>query len=169
MTQLHGFDTHLVYKRSGLLTLLLSMLFGSLFGFLCVRMLAFLLHEDTVFRTGGGPIPLTALRVFIFPSLMAAAMILRARRLFWVLFFSKGFSAAYALCVAAAVGGETLKSFLPGLFLETLLPLPAMFLLGAVWYRDAKIGRCDLRPLLPALLPTAVGLLLERLTFLYFS
>ena len=169
MTLSRSFETRPGFKRSGLWTLLLSMLFGSLSGALCVRISGFPLSENTVFQTGGGPIQLTALRVFAFPSLMAAALVLQNRRLICFLFFCKGFTVAYALCAASAVGGVTLKSFLSGLFWETLLPLPAMFLLGAGWYRDAKTRRRDFHPFLSALLPASVGLLLERLIFLYFS
>lgn len=165
MTQSRGSRGRISSARSAVLTLLVWMLLGSLFGAVCVRLSDFMISDDSVFRTGQGSLLLSVPRLLIFPSLMTAAVLFHCRRLFCLLFFCKGFTVAFALCSCAAAGIWALKSFLPGFFLETLLPLPAMLLLGALWYEGARSDRISLSPLFPALLPASVGLLLERLIF----
>ena len=151
--------------RSAVMTLLVCMLLGSLSGALCVRISDFMISDSSVFRTGQASLLLSFPRFLFFPSLMTAAVLFHCRRLFCLLFFCKGFTVAYTLCACAAAGIGVMKGFLPGFFLETLLPLPAMLLLGALWYEDAAMDRTSLWPLLPALLPASVGLLLEGLIF----
>lgn len=165
MTQLRRFHGRIRSAWSAVLTLLVCMLLGSLFGALCVRISGFMISDQTVFHTGQGSVLLCISRLMVLPSLMTAAVLIHCRRLFCLLFFCKGFTVASAICACAAAGLEVLRSFLPGFFLETLLPLPAMLLLGALWYEDTCLGQTNLRPLLPALLPASVGLLLERLIF----
>ena len=165
MTQFRRLQDHLRFHRRAFLALPLCMLLGSLSGWLCVSLNGCAVSGNTAFRVGQGSLFLAFPRVFMLPSLMAAALLFHSRRLFCFLFFCKGFSAACALCACAAAGIGVLKAFLPGFVLETLLPLPFMLLLGVLWREDARIGQIDLWPMLPALLPAFVGLLLERLIF----
>lgn len=108
---------------------------------------------------------LSVLRLSLLPVLMAAALFLQNKSLFWLLFFWKGFAVSTLLCIAAASGTAALSCLLPRLLLETLLPLPAFFLLGAVWYGETGAEQWSLWPILPALLSVLTGLILERLLF----
>ena len=164
MTRLRPWTPGLLYDRRDLQTVVLCALVGSLTGALYARASSASISGELFFCVRQ-PVLLSALRLSLFPVLMAAALLLQSRALFWLLFFGKGFAVSCLLCIAASFGAGPLSCLLPGLLLETLLPLPAFFLLGAVWYGETGAGRWSLRPILPALLSVLAGLLLERLLF----
>ena len=162
-TQLRRFDLRLRYDRKNLQTIFLCALVGSLTGALCARLAGCAILEGDGCPAARGSLPLSVLRLSLFPLMMTAALLLRRKWLFRLLFIGKGFAASYVLCVAAASGAGPLREILPGLLLETLLPLPGFFLLGALWYGQTREGAQRLWPLAPAFLPVLLGLLLERL------
>lgn len=169
MTQLRRASAQFSYDRNTLLRLLLWMILGSMVGAYAALRSVYHIREDAVFFSGQGFLFRTVPRVLIFPSFMAAAVLFHCRRLFCFLFFCKGFSVAFTLCVCAVSGAEVLLSYLPALFCETVLPLPAILTLGAIWYQDAPNKQAELWPVFPALLPASVGLLLERLIVQIFQ
>lgn len=161
-TQLQRLDHRLRYDRRDLQTILVCALVGSMTGAFCTGFSGYSIRVQGVY-TALGSLPLSALRLSLFPVLTTAAMLLRSRRMLRLLFFGKSFAVAFVLCIAAASGVGPLRSLFPGLLLETLLPLPGFFLLGALWYGQTRNGPQLLWPLLPVLLPALGGLLFERL------
>lgn len=163
MTQSHPWSREYCYDRRDLQIIVLCALVGSMTGALYAGR-AF--GPLSALSLGGTQtFLLSALRLSLLPLLMAAALLLKSRLLFWLLFFGKGFSVSCVLWIASSSGAATLLCLLPRLLLETILPLPAFFLLGAVWYGQTRVGRFSLPPILPALLSVLTGLLLEGLLF----
>lgn len=98
-----------------------------------------------------GSLLLIWLRCALFPCLLAGSMVFGNGSGIPVLFFLKGAFTAFTIC-AYAVQLPKLAGLLPTLLLETVLPLPWLLWLGAVWYRQAKLGQARLLLLIPALL-----------------
>ena len=165
MTQFRSVQCRLRYHRGVLASLLLCMMIGSLFGAISVHFSEWSISAASQPGSGSDPIVFSLPRIFAFPGLMAVAMLLRRPKLLYLLFFCKGFVAAYVLCVCAMSGAAALNAYLPCFLLEILFPLPSFLLLGAVWYDDARMGKPDAFPAI-LLLPASAGLLLERLIFL---
>ena len=164
MTQLRFLSPRLSYDRRDLQTIFLCALVGSLTGALYTRGYSgYVFVWESI--KAAQPFLLSVLRLSLFPLLLAAALFLQRRPLFCLLFFGKGFAGSCVLCVAAASGAGLIHSLLLRLLLETLFPLPAFFLLGAVWYGQTRAERWSLWSILPAALSVMTGLLLERLLF----
>lgn len=164
MTQLRARRLRLLYDRRDLQTIFLCALVGSMTGALYTRTGSACIQESD-FYCCAQPVFLSALRLSLLPLLMTAALFLHSKPMFWLLFFGKGFSGSCVFCAAAASGSGLIQCLLPRLLLETVLPLPAVFLLGAVWYGQTRADRWSLWPILPALLSGYSGLLLERILF----
>ena len=139
------------------------MLFESLCGALCDLINGFTIREEMFFLPPQDTLFLRLQRVTLLSSLMTAAFLFYNSHILYLLFWSKGFFVGYTLCTCASSGLNLLKSILPEFIFETLLPLPAVLLLGAVWLGDIKAKRTDLRPIVLVFPPIAIGLLLERL------
>ncbi len=161
MTQSLRWSYQLLHDRRNLQLLLFSALVGSMTGALCAGISGWVIPSEVLFSCSR-PFLLSALRLCLFPILMAAALLLHSRFLFCLLFFAKGLAVSCVLCVAAASGFVPLSRILPILLFETLLPLPAYFQLGGLWCGQACAGRRSFCRIFPALLSVLLGLLLER-------
>lgn len=161
---MHRFHVRLRYKRGVLFMLLLCMLLGSLLGAFCI-----LLSEWSLTFEGrlpqNSPLLFSFLRILIFPALMSVSLLLQRPWLFPLLFFCRGFTIACSLCTWVSAGTPVLQAYFLCFILETMISLPALLLLGAVWHEDARRGRIELFPAV-LLFPAAIGLLLERLIVL---
>ena len=148
MTQFRRRFQLLRYDRADLLGVLLALLLGSAFGALCAS------FSDAVTglaSAGAFPQPglLRAwLRCALFPVLLSAALCLRCRLLFWLLYFAKGAAAAFTLWALLCSCGLPLLPLLS----DTVFLLPFWILLGAVWVGQIGTGPQSLSLLLPALL-----------------
>ena len=148
MTQFWRRSHVLRYDRADLLGVLLALLLGSAFGALCAS------FSDAV--TGLAPaaaLPQPGLlrawlRCALFPVLLSAALSLRSKALFWLLYFAKGAAAAFTLWALLCSGGLPLLPLLS----DTVFLLPFWILLGAVWVGQTDAGAQSLSLLLPALL-----------------
>ena len=159
------FHVRLRYQRGVLFMLLLCMLLGSLLGAFCFLLSEWTLSFEELRLPGSSPLHYAFLRILIFPALMCVSLLLQRPWLFPLLFFCRGFTIACSLCAWVSAGTTVLQAYIPCFILETLLSLPALLLLGAVWYEDARRGRIELFPAL-LLFPAAIGLLLEHLIVL---
>ena len=144
--------------------ILFSLLLGSLLGALWARMQPGLTALDPEALGRVSPVR-GFLRNALFPCLLAAALILRGRFLFCLLFFLKGVGVSFLLCASAAAGDDWLSAVLPTLILDTLLPLPLLLRMGAVWGEQAETGEASLWLLFPALLVGFLSALLRAALF----
>ena len=151
MSVRHGFLS-MQFRRETCMKLSLFLLLGSLLGSLCAKWV--IRSENVSFAAlladAWEPCPLirSLLRSAVFPSLMSAAMVLRSRGVFSLLFFAKGFLFCYVLCVFTIGGSEVNSSFFMRLLTETVLPLPTLLYVGTVWSEDTRRGSSHLLLLL---------------------
>ena len=136
------------FRRETCMKLSLFLLLGSLFGALCAK---WVIQSENVPLAALSPdtwepcsLVRSLLRSAVFPSLMSAALVLRSRGVFSLLFLAKGFFFSYLLCVLTISGSEVGHPFFMRLLTETVLPLPTLLYVGTVWSEDTRRGSSHL-------------------------
>ena len=142
---------------------LLCLILGALLGALFAR----LTDPASVFGSAAVPRRETLwvgwLRGALLPCLLAAAAALRLHALFPTLFFAKGAAVAWLLCDAVPLGPLWLRQTLPAVLFETVLPLPLLLTVSAIWAGAKDEERPALWLLAPLLLASLAGALLHAL------
>jgi hypothetical protein len=108
---------------------------------------------------------MTWFRMGTMPCLMAAALLLRKRSLFFALFFLKGMAAAFSLCLIFLAGYGLFSIPVSTFFFESTLPLPILFAVGSVWSGRAEQVTAELWLLAPVLLFMLLVIGLEAVLF----
>ena len=136
------------FRHETCMKLSLFLLLGSFFGALCAKEV--IINRNALFvafsQVAWEPCSLirSLLRTAVFPSLMSAALVLRRRGFFSLLFLAKGFLFSYLLCVLTIGGAEVDSWFFHRLLTETVLPLPTLLYVGTVWSEDTRRGSSHL-------------------------
>lgn len=145
--------------------LMLSLILGALLGALFARFSDLAALSALLTPKRRASLWLCLLRGALFPCLLAAAVSFRLGRLLGPLFAAKGLAASWLLCAAVSLGEPWLSAVLPPFLFETVLPLPLLLFVGAVWAGESEQERPALWLLVPLLLAALTGGLLSTLSF----